>query len=197
MENISWRIHCSPASISLAIATSSSRLRRGILPISWRYMRTGSEVSPVTGSPAATTLSPQLSSSCFAGSGAAVSSSSMLVESPSSSTFTVSMSISSRMDMMAATSRAGFSPFAFEAAGAVACAFIRMDFSDRRAAVCVEGGWCATIVNFPFFFFAIRRFSPLYMNRIKTRPDATLPSSQCAKRQGRGLTTPKELLLLR
>ncbi len=180
MEKISWRMHFSPASISFAIATSSSRLRRGILPISWRYMRTGSEVSPVTGSPAVTTLSPQLSSSCFTVSGAAVSSSSMLVESPSSRTSTVSISISSRMDMMVSISRAGFSPFDVEAAGVTAWAFISMDFSGCCAAVCGDVCWraCETVAIFLFFFFSIRRFSPLYMNSIKTRQDAVLPSSQ-------------------
>src|SRR5262245_46550511 len=45
-EKTASRPSRSPASISLAIATSSSRVRRGTPPISCRYMRTGSAVSP-------------------------------------------------------------------------------------------------------------------------------------------------------
>ena len=45
-EKTASRTSRSPVSISLAIATSSSRVRSGTPPISWRYMRTGSAVSP-------------------------------------------------------------------------------------------------------------------------------------------------------
>ena len=97
IEKIDSRISFSPASICLAIATSSSRERSGTPPISCRYMRTGSEVSDAPGV-AASASAAGPSSSATQSEASSLSGAVKSAASPSLWS-TTSMSISPSMDM--------------------------------------------------------------------------------------------------